>query len=142
MDVSLILADLRSRHGNKSVLNCAEIAQELGKSKKAIYELNDRGGLPFPLLPDTSGLNASIYAVADWLAGKSVEKSEPQPEVKSGGVPPPKRKRESLFQYMLAVKRQREFIVEFEKELEKVYLEMNVDTPTLTNKDLGRGGSL
>jgi hypothetical protein len=142
MDVSLILADLRSRYGNKSVLTVAEIAQELGKSTKAIYALNERGGLPFPLLPDTSGLCASIYAVAEWLAGESSEKNKTQVEVESGGVPPPKRKRESLFKYMLAVKRQREFIVEFEKELEKVYLAMNVEIPNLTNEDLGRDGRL
>ena len=140
MDISIILADLRSRHGDKSVLNAADIARELGRTVDAVYSLKGRDGLPFPLLPDASGPCASIYSVAEWLAGSG--HAQPAGASADSGVPEPKRKRESLEKYLMAVKRQREFIREFELELEKIIVELNTDVPKLTNADLGRGKTL
>lgn len=143
MDISIILADLRSRHGDKSVLNAADIARELGRTVDAVYSLKGRDGLPFPLLPDASGPCASIYSVAEWLAGlTSKEKTKPAGVSADSGVPEPKRKRESLEKYLMAVKRQREFIREFELELEKIIVELNTNVPELTNADLGKGKTL
>ena len=143
MDISIILADLRSRHGDKSVLNAADIARELGRTVDAVYSLKGRDGLPFPLLPDASGPCASIYAVAEWLEGPtSKEKTKPDGVSANSGVPEPKRKRESLEKYLMAVRRQREFITEFELELEKIIVELNTNATELTNADIGRGKTL
>lgn len=144
MDVSIILADLRSRHGDKSVLTASDIAKELGRSTDAVYSLNARGDLPFPLLEDTKTPCASIYAVADWLAGKSTapKKSPAKTTAPAAAAPDRSRKRESLAKYILAVKRQRDFFDEFYPALEAELLALEAAETTQTNADLGRGGTL
>jgi hypothetical protein len=145
MDVSIILADLRARHGDKSVLTATDIARELGRpTANAIYSLNDRGGLPFPLLEDTKTPCASIYAVADWLAGKStLPKKSPVKSTSETPVKPDRsRRRESLAKYILAVKRQRDFLEEFYPALEAELIALEAAETTQTNEDVAKGGRL
>ena len=125
MDISFILADLRSRYGDKSVLSAADIARELGRTIEAIYSLHARGGWPFPDLENSTVPCASIYAVAEWLAGltepkatKKTKHSEPVPVFE-----PKSRKRESLGKYLMTVKRQQDFLREFSAEIEAIILE-------------------
>jgi hypothetical protein len=125
VDISFILADLRARHGNKSVLSAADIAQELGRTINAVYSLNDRDDWPFPALQNSTVPCASIYAVAEWLAGlaepkatKKIKTSEPVQTYE-----PKPRKRESLGKYLMTVKRQQDFLREYAAEIEAMILE-------------------
>ncbi len=114
VDSTLILADLREQFGaKKTVLYADELADALGKTVDAIYSLTARDGLPVPILVVGGRPAASIYAVADWLAGNSVKakKCKPTPSSASS-VPEPKRKRPSLGKYLLALQVQQGFLAE------------------------------
>lgn len=94
MDVSIILADLREQFGaKKAVLYVDELAAVLGKSADAVRSLAARNGFPVPILVVGGRPAASIYDVANWLAGNPVKsaganKSGKKPDV---SVPAPKR---------------------------------------------------
>lgn len=145
MDTSLVLADLRTRHGNKSVLYAADIARELGKALSTTYELMASGALPFKVEQVGGRSAASIYAVAEWLAGGSQEikaKSKNPDSSKYPDIPPPKKKRQSLKEIIMLARIQKEFQDEFLLELEKMELEEASKETTLTNADLGKGTTL
>lgn len=117
------LADLRKQFGpNKSVLYAVELAQVLDVSVKGIYDLKDRGGLPFPILPGTGRPCVSIHAVVDWLHGE-VSPIPKQRTIDPGApaaVPPPKRKRESMAAYFTTLRGQMDFLNELHSELERL----------------------
>ncbi len=114
MDSTLILADLREQFGaKKTVLYADELADALGKSVDAIYSLTARDGLPVPILVVGGRPAASIYAVAEWLAGNAVKaKKSKQVTSPATSIPEPKRKRASLGKYLLALQVQQGFLAE------------------------------
>jgi hypothetical protein len=124
MDPTLILADLREQFGaKKTVLYADELAEALGKTVDAIYSLTARDGLPVPILVVGGRPAASIYAVADWLAGNAVKakKSKPAPST-AVSIPEPKRKRASLGKYLLALQVQQAFLAELHAEIQSSLL--------------------
>ncbi len=114
MDPTLILADLREQFGaKKTVLYADELAEALGKTVDAIYSLTARDGLPVPILVVGGRPAASIYAVADWLAGNAVKaKKSKAAQSTAVSIPEPKRKRASLGKYLLALQVQQGFLAE------------------------------
>jgi predicted DNA-binding transcriptional regulator AlpA len=145
MDVSLVLADLRTRHGDTSVLYAADIARETGKALSTTYELMKSGALPFKIELVGGRSAASIYAVAEWLAGGSKkidEKPGKSESTKNADIPPPARKRQSLKQIIMLARIQKQFQDEFLLELEKMEIEESSKKTELTNADLGRGTTL
>ena len=62
---------------------------------------------------------ASIYAVADWLAGNSVKAKKSKPPPSSAvSIPEPKRKRASLGKYLLALQVQQGFLAELHSAIQ------------------------
>jgi predicted DNA-binding transcriptional regulator AlpA len=130
VDKSEILADLRQQFGEKkSVLYADELAQVLGKSTKAIYDLKNRGGLPVPVLPGEGRPCVSIHAVADWLAGGS---SVAYPDREAGvsispaaKLPAPKPKKathQSMAAYLSALRGQMDFLHQLHSEMEGIII--------------------
>lgn len=123
------LADLRKQFGpNKSVLYASELAQVLDVNVKGIYDLKDRGGLPFPILPGTGRPCVSIHAVVDWLHGESA----PAPKKKNDGseapppVPAPRKKRQSMAAYLTTLRHQIDFLNELHSELERLDMQAEI----------------
>ena len=132
------LADLRKQFGpNKSVLYAVELAQVLDVRVKGIYDLKDRGGLPFPILPGTGRPCVSIHAVVDWLHGearpipkqKKIDPKAPAP------VPPPKRRRESMAAYLTTLRHQMDFLNELYSELERLDMLAEIDEGQKSKSD-------
>ena len=120
VDSTLILADLREQFGaKKTVLYADEFADALGKTVDAIYSLTARDGLPVSILVVGGRAAASIYAVADWLAGNSVKAKKSKPPPSSAvSIPEPKRKRASLGKYLLALQVQQGFLAELHSAIQ------------------------
>jgi hypothetical protein len=143
MDSKVILADLRERYGAaKTVLYADELAELLGKTRNAIYALNERDGLPFPVIEVGGRPAVSIYAAASVLAGEQLPptktpKSDP---TAVPAVPPPKRKRANLGSIMRAAALQRDFFAELFHEFECIELmdEIAGGEVLPTNAELGR----
>ena len=145
MDVSLVLADLRTRHGDASVLYAADIAREIGKALSTTYELMKSGALPFKTEIVGGRAAAKIYDVAEWLAGDSKEidaKPKKSESIKNSDIPAPARKRQSLKEIIMLARVQKQFQDEFLLELEKMEIEESSKKTELTNADLGRGTTL
>lgn len=133
MDKNEILADLRQQFGEKkSVLYADELAQVLGKSTKAIYDLKNRGGLPVPVLPGEGRPCVSIHAVADWLAGGS---SAAYPG-REGGIllapaenalqparKPKKATHQSMAAYLSTLRGQMDFLHQLHSEMERIIID-------------------
>lgn len=130
MDRDAILKDLRSQFGaKKSVLYADEIASLLGKSEQALANLKARGGLPFPVSKVGGRLCASIYDVADWLAGdtpSAAPSSAKTPPGKPPAVPKPATRRASLGKSLLALKSQIDFLSAVFAGLEAISLSAGV----------------
>lgn len=119
------LADLRRQFGaSKSVLYAAELAQVLDVNVKGIYDLKNRGGLPFPVLHGTGRPCVSIHAVVEWLHGEETPARVQKKTDQSihHAVPPPRRKRESMAAYLSTLRHQMAFLNELHSELERLDL--------------------
>ena len=130
MDKSEILADLRQQFGEKkSVLYADELAQVLGKSTKAIYDLKNRGGLPVPVLPGEGRPCVSIHAVADWLAsGASMAHPDREscvsvcPAIKQSAAKSKKATHQSMAAYLSALRGQMDFLHQLHSEMEGIII--------------------
>ena len=137
MDKQAIIDDLRKTFGaGKSVLNASELAQVLGTTVKAVYSMNDRGGLPVPVLESNGRLCVSIYDVAAWLAGENdVSPKVVKPEPSVPPVPPPRRRRESMGTYLTTLRNQIDFLNELHSEIARLDLAEDISV------DEGEGGT-
>lgn len=120
MDASIILADLRARYGNQSVLYVEDLAEELDKSEDAVRALNSRNGLPFDLEKVGGKLAISIFDYADWLANPdAVKKPKKASDKEKPEIAAPARKRKSLGVLVNQFQMQAEFLSELSKQIEK-----------------------
>jgi hypothetical protein len=127
MDVSIILADLRAQFGaKKAVLYADELAEALGKTTDAVRSLTARDGFPVPILVVGGRPAASIYAVADWLAGNAVKatgstKGRNKQDV---SVPAPKRSKTDMANFLVHAQAQLSFLGELGVAIQRQIDEM------------------
>lgn len=124
-DTSAILDDLLKRFGGRLMLGAKDVAEAIGRSVEATNTLIRRGGLTLPV-EKVGGENCvSIYALADWLAGKcpKIAPKRPVGDFSAPPLPPPSRKRPDLTKALLGFASQRDFLGEVYSELEAIMLE-------------------
>ena len=114
-----IADDIRAAFGPVGVLYADQLAQYLGRSTKAIYELWE--SLPVPVVQVGGRPAVTVLAVASWLACGRPKRKEISGTT-SPKVPEPKRRREQLEILARGVVSQRDFLAQFHAELERELL--------------------
>jgi len=124
MDKKEILADLRRRFGDVTVLYAKDIGVLLSSpSTGAVYELIKRGGLPFPVKPVGGRPAAAIYDVADWLAGDTEPRPKATEPEDKAALPTPKYKvGNAMAKAMALLRDQCNFLSQVEAELNKILM--------------------
>ncbi len=131
-----IVDDIRGMFGPVGVLYADQLAQYLGKTTKAIYELWDC--LPVPIVPIGGRPAVAVLDVAAWLASGKQKTAKP-PVGGAPAVPAPKRKKEQLEILLRGLVNQRNFLADFYAEIERQIVQAEAAESDQANADLGRG---
>lgn len=143
MDTKEILADLRARFGDVTVLYAKDIAVLLGSpSTGAVYELIRRGGLPFPVRPIGGRPAASIYDVAAWLTGDAEPRPKAAAPKEKATLPTPKYKvGNAMAKAMALLRGQCNFLSQVEAELNKILIANELVAKAKTDAKVDAGGN-
>jgi len=143
MDKKEILADLRRRFGDVTVLYAKDIGVLLSSpSTGAVYELIKRGGLPFPVKPIGGRPAAKIYDVADWLAGDTEPRPKATETKDKATLPTPKYKvGNAMAKAMALLRGQCNFLSQVEAELDKILIANELVAKAKADAKVDAGGN-